>query len=75
MGTLAKIGLFDASAHPMLKEGKRATFGTFLKELLKCSTRDDSDVFSTEEDMVRSLVKFGHCKEEETALKTVKAIK
>ncbi|KAF6139903.1 hypothetical protein GIB67_009750 [Kingdonia uniflora] len=77
MANLAKIGLFDAEAHPILKEEKRPLFGTFLDDLLKIERKNASlkGTTSDEKEMVERLVKLGICKEKATAEKTVKTIK
>lgn len=81
MACLAKIGLFDTEAHPMLKGEKRPTFRAFLNELLKgrsltSEPSGDLEISITDEkEMVKRLIMLGHCKEMTTAMKTVKTIK
>ncbi|XP_077240868.1 lysine-ketoglutarate reductase/saccharopine dehydrogenase bifunctional enzyme isoform X2 [Tasmannia lanceolata] len=83
MGCLAKIGFFDTDVHPMLKEGnKKTTFSTFLEELLKIKTSENSvgsenaeGTVREENEIVRRLVMLGLCKERATPMNTAKFIK
>lgn len=73
MATLARIGFFDTEAHPILKDGKKPTFRTFLLELLK-SKSEDVDGPLIAEDITERIVTLEHCKEQGTAVKTAKTI-
>ncbi|XP_020531935.1 alpha-aminoadipic semialdehyde synthase isoform X1 [Amborella trichopoda] len=83
MSCLAKLGYFDSDIHPLLKEGKRPTFGTFLEGLLKIKESNDLEMFGKfgeeklgeEKQMVLMLIKSGYCKELSSAEKTVKTIR
>ncbi|XP_058108760.1 alpha-aminoadipic semialdehyde synthase [Magnolia sinica] len=82
MGSLVKISLFDDEVHPMLKEGKSTTFGSFLDELLKIKTSKEAAdggnaqvSLTDEKEIARRLVMLGHCKEITSAVKTAKAIR
>ncbi|KAF8393706.1 hypothetical protein HHK36_021953 [Tetracentron sinense] len=77
MGTLDKIGFFDTEPHPVLEEGKKPTFGTFLDELLKIKSKIEilDGTVRDEKEIVERLVTLGICKEPSTAMKTVKTIR
>lgn len=72
MATLARIGFFDTEAHPILKDGKKPTFRTFLLELLK--SEDVDGPLIAEKDITERIVTLGHCKEQGTAVKAAKTI-
>lgn len=74
MGTLARIGLFDSEAHPILKGVKRPTFGTFLLEVLKIESKGMDGPLIAEKDIAERIFTLGHCKEEGTAVKAAKTI-
>lgn len=74
MATLARIGFFDTEAHPILKDGKKPTFRTFLLELLKSKSEDVDGPLIAEKDITERIVTLGHCKEQGTAVKTAKTI-
>ncbi|KAL6010490.1 hypothetical protein ACLOJK_000923 [Asimina triloba] len=78
MGNLAKMGLFNAEVHPMLKEVNRPTFGSFLDELLEIKTTENGGTqrsIREEKEMASRLIKLGHCKEMTSAMKTAKTIR
>ncbi|PIA43283.1 hypothetical protein AQUCO_02000603v1 [Aquilegia coerulea] len=71
MGSLARTGLFNDDAHPLLKEGKRPTFHTFLNEVLK----SESESVGDEKEIVERLISVGVCNGRASAEATVKTIK
>ncbi|KAL6911598.1 hypothetical protein ACP4OV_000403 [Aristida adscensionis] len=82
MGTLSKIGFFDAVNHPLLQEINRPTYRSFLYELLNANnistttTKEDAEVSGGHDDeLISRLLILGHCREKEIAVKTVKTIK
>ncbi|KAK9274805.1 hypothetical protein L1049_022057 [Liquidambar formosana] len=74
METLARIGLFDFEPHPILKDGKRPTFGTFLLELLEIKSEYFDGTMMGEKDITERIVTLGLCKERGTAIQTAKTI-
>ncbi|XP_024028450.1 alpha-aminoadipic semialdehyde synthase isoform X1 [Morus notabilis] len=74
MGTLARIGLFNTEPNPVLKDGKRPTFGTFLLALLKTEGGDFSGPLKGEESIAERIIKLGYCIDQGTALKAAKTI-
>ncbi|KAK6236637.1 Saccharopine dehydrogenase [Theobroma cacao] len=74
MGTLARIGLFDAEAHPLLEHGSRPTFRAFLCELLEINTEAMGEALVGEKEITERIVKLGHCKERRTAIQAAKTI-
>uniref|UniRef100_A0A5B7CDN9 Putative alpha-aminoadipic semialdehyde synthase isoform X2 n=1 Tax=Davidia involucrata TaxID=16924 RepID=A0A5B7CDN9_DAVIN len=74
MGTLARIGFFNTEAHPILKNVKRPTYGTFLLELLKIRSENLAGSVMGEKDITERIVTLGLCKEQGTAVKTAKTI-
>jgi alpha-aminoadipic semialdehyde synthase len=78
--TLAKIGFFDAANHPLLEDTNRPTHKGFLDELLNniSTTNTDFDIEASggyDDELIARLLKLGHCKDMEIAVKTVKTIK
>lgn len=71
MGTLGRIGLFSAEAHPLLTPGTRPTFKMFLSELLKI---DKGQALIGEKEISERILSLGHCKEQGTAAKAAKTI-
>lgn len=74
MGTLARIGLFNTEPNPLLKDGKRPTFRTFLLELLKIEGGDIDGLLKGEAGIAEMIVGLGHCKDQGSALKAAKTI-
>lgn len=74
MGTLARIGLFNTEPNPLLKDGKRPTFRTFLLELLKIKCADIDGPLKGEAGIAERIVGLGHCKDQGSALKAAKTI-
>ncbi|OMO67078.1 Saccharopine dehydrogenase / Homospermidine synthase [Corchorus capsularis] len=74
MGTLARIGLFNSETHPLLEQESRPTFGTFLCKLLKINTEAINEALIGEKEITESILKLGHCKERETAVRAAKTI-
>lgn len=74
MGTLARIGLFSAEAHPILKNGKRPTFRMFLCELLKVDSKNMDETLKGEKGILERILSLGFCKEQETATSAAKTI-
>ncbi|KAG2717762.1 hypothetical protein I3843_03G190100 [Carya illinoinensis] len=74
MGTLARIGMFNTEAHPILKGEKRATFRTFLLELLKIKSEVVDGPLIAEKDIAERIVTLRFCKEQGTAVKAAKTI-
>ncbi|XP_038710883.1 alpha-aminoadipic semialdehyde synthase isoform X2 [Tripterygium wilfordii] len=74
MGTLGRIGLFGAEAHPVLKHRERPTFRTFLCALLKinCGSLDAAQI--GEEDISERILSLGHCKEQGISMKVAKTL-
>lgn len=78
MASLARIGFFETEPHPMLKGSVKPTFAAFLNELLHAKNSPDNKLtgsIETDEEMIKSLVTLGHCKDKTIATKTVKTIK
>lgn len=78
MASLARIGFFDTEPHPMLKGPEKPTFAAFLNELLHAKNSPDNKLtgsIETDEEIMKSLVTLGHCKDKSTATRTVKTIK
>ncbi|KAG6488659.1 hypothetical protein ZIOFF_049908 [Zingiber officinale] len=78
MSSLARIGFFETEPHPMLKGSVKPSFAAFLNGLLHAKNSPDNKLtgsIETDEDMIKSLVTLGHCKDKTTATKTVKTIK
>lgn len=78
MATLSKIGFFDAANHPLLQDCP--TYKRFLDELLNSisTTSTDLDIEASggyDDGLIARLLKLGHCKDKEIAVKTVKTIK
>ncbi|XP_031256050.1 alpha-aminoadipic semialdehyde synthase isoform X2 [Pistacia vera] len=74
MGTLARIGLFSAEAHPILKNGKRPTFRMFLCEILKVDSKNMDETLKEEKGISERILSLGFCKEQETATSAAKTI-
>ena len=74
MATLARIGLFDAEAHPLLEHESQPTFRTFLCKLLKIDTEAMDEAVIGEKEITERIVKLGHCKERGAAVKAAKTI-
>ncbi|GMN42705.1 hypothetical protein TIFTF001_011913 [Ficus carica] len=74
MGTLSRIGLFKTEPNPLLKDGKRPTFRTFLLELLKIKGGDIDGPLKGEAGIAERIVGLGHCKDQGSALKAAKTI-
>ncbi|XP_041004799.1 alpha-aminoadipic semialdehyde synthase isoform X1 [Juglans microcarpa x Juglans regia] len=74
MGTLARIGMFSTEAHPILRGGKRATFRTFLLELLKIKSEGVDGPLIAEKDITERIVTLRFCKDQGTAVKAAKTI-
>lgn len=74
MGTLARIGFFSTEIHPVLSNGKRATYRTFLCELLKIESKNMAGPMMGEDDIRKRIVELGICKEEGAAVRTAKTI-
>lgn len=74
MGTLARIGLFNTEPNPLLKDGKRPTFRTFLLELLKSKGGDFDGPLKGEAGIAERIVGLGHCTDQGSALKAAKTI-
>ncbi|PON49419.1 Saccharopine dehydrogenase, C-terminal [Parasponia andersonii] len=74
MGTLSRIGLFNSEPHPLLMDGKRPAFRTFLLELLKIEGDDSDCPLKGEENIVERILRLGHCKDKGTAVKAAKTI-
>ncbi|KAA8534721.1 hypothetical protein F0562_029837 [Nyssa sinensis] len=74
MGTLARIGFFNTEAHPIFKNLKRPTYGTFLLELLKTRSENLAGCLMGEKDITERICTLGLCKEQGTAVKTAKTI-
>ncbi|KAK3213308.1 hypothetical protein Dsin_018014 [Dipteronia sinensis] len=74
MGTLGRIGLFSAEAHPILEHGKTPTFRRFLCELLKIDSQNADKALLGEKDISERIFSLGHCKEQGTAVKAAKTI-
>ncbi|KAF3439754.1 hypothetical protein FNV43_RR18032 [Rhamnella rubrinervis] len=74
MGTLARIGYFSTESHPLLKDEKRPTFRTFLRELLATDSVDMDGTLVEEKDITERILRLGYCKDQGTALKTAKTI-
>ncbi|XP_062220509.1 alpha-aminoadipic semialdehyde synthase-like isoform X2 [Phragmites australis] len=82
MATLSKTGFFYAANHPLLQEINHPTYMGFLDELLNVNdistttTNVNAEVSGGHDDeLVSRLLILGHCKDKETAVKTVKTIK
>ncbi|KAL5207069.1 hypothetical protein ABZP36_031504 [Zizania latifolia] len=82
MATFAKIGFFDVVNHPLLQQTTRPTYRDFLIELFNAQNisttaiKGSSEVSGGQEgELISRLLSFGHCKEKEIAVKTVKTIK
>lgn len=74
MGTLARIGLLSTESCPVLTDGQRPSFKSFLSELLKISSENLDGTPLGEKDITESIVALGHCKEQGTAVKAAKTI-
>ncbi|XP_022754742.1 alpha-aminoadipic semialdehyde synthase-like isoform X1 [Durio zibethinus] len=74
MATLARIGLFNAEAHPLLEHESRPTFRTFLYKLLKIDTEAMDEAVIGEKEITERIVKLGHCKDGGAAVKAAKTI-
>lgn len=74
MGTLARIGLFDTEPHPLLKDGKRPSFRTFLLELLNIKGGYQDGPMQGEDNIAERIVKLGYCKDQGAAQKAAKTI-
>ncbi|XVE97810.1 hypothetical protein REPUB_Repub03eG0051000 [Reevesia pubescens] len=74
MATLARIGLFDAEAHPLLQHESRPTFRTFLCKLLKIDTEAMDEALIGEKEITEGIIKIGHCKERGAAVRAAKTV-
>lgn len=74
MGTLSRIGFFNDKALHFPKNGKRPTFREVLFKLLKIESIDPNGPLIGEKNIMERILSLGHCKEQETALKTAKTI-
>ncbi|WOG94156.1 hypothetical protein DCAR_0313449 [Daucus carota subsp. sativus] len=74
MGTMARIGFFDAQVHPILENGKKPTYKSFLLELLKDDGKNLIGTTHIEEAIAERIISLGLCKERGTAARTAKTI-
>ncbi|KAM7513485.1 hypothetical protein LguiA_003068 [Lonicera macranthoides] len=74
MGTLARIGFFCTEIHPVLSNGKTATYRTFLCELLKIESKNMAGPMMGEDGIRKRIVQLGICKEEGAVVRTAKTI-
>lgn len=74
MGTMARIGFFNAEVLPILKNGKRPTYETFLLELLKGQSKNLVSTLIGEKDIADRIFALNLCKERGAAIKTAKTI-
>lgn len=80
MACLGKIGFFDQIVHPKLKGLPRPTFGAFLHELLRNTSKNLVDYEELhgpfdEKKIIQSVMMNGCCKESATATKAAKTIR
>ncbi|XP_047333740.1 alpha-aminoadipic semialdehyde synthase [Impatiens glandulifera] len=75
MGTLARIGFFDAKPHPILKQERRPTYLSFLHELLSFQTSSLDRSVIVEEAVTERIFALEKCKDTTTASKTSKTIR
>lgn len=74
MGTLARIGFFNAEANPILKNETRPTYRAFLLALLNPDTADLQEPIISEKWIANRIISLKLCRERETSLKTAKTI-
>ncbi|KAK6934630.1 Alanine dehydrogenase/pyridine nucleotide transhydrogenase, N-terminal [Dillenia turbinata] len=73
MGALARLGLFNTEAHPMLKCEKMPSFRKFLLELLKIRSEHSHGTMIAE-DIIKRVIELGLCDEQETAAKMARCV-
>ncbi|KAK9705725.1 hypothetical protein RND81_07G077600 [Saponaria officinalis] len=74
MGTLARIGFFDAEPHESLKSSERPTYEIFTSKLLGLENDTSSGSQIGDSDIAERIISLEHCKHQETALKTARTI-
>lgn len=75
MGTLARIGFFDAKPHHILKQERRPTYLSFLHEILNFDTSSLDGNVNMEEAVTERIFALEKCKDTATASKTSKTIR
>lgn len=74
MGSLARVGFFDSEVRSFLTNKDRPTYRTFLYELLEFRSMNSDKSVKEEKLIAERLLALGICKEDETAIRTTKAI-
>ncbi|XP_056692551.1 alpha-aminoadipic semialdehyde synthase isoform X2 [Spinacia oleracea] len=74
MGTLARIGFFNTEAQETLKCSERPTFETFTLKLLGIEKETLLGSNIGEISIAEKIILHGHCKKQETAVKTARTI-
>lgn len=74
MGTLARIGFFDTETKATLTSPERPTFETFMRMLLDIDGDKLSCTIIGDMDIAERILALGHCKQQETAIKTARTI-
>ncbi|KAJ8750761.1 hypothetical protein K2173_015942 [Erythroxylum novogranatense] len=74
MGTLARVGLFNAGYHPVFANGQRPTFKALLNNLLEIHSEGQDEHVLGEKEIAERILNLEHCKVNEIAVRAAKTI-